>query len=133
MSFDIDTKCDLHNLKHLLSKNSLGKVKISIENILSYPGILVELSYPIIETKNTDALMPMDKVLDAIRRTIKELSGVQKSQLLESISTYITSGIDDEFKKYSSRKKISITKEEYQKEKLEMAKNRLRSKFGLSI
>lgn len=124
--FEIDTRPGEYNL---------AKIKISQKNILEYEKhyaeIFYELSYPIIETKNSHALMPIGKVLEELKKIIIKLNKEQKEQLLKKILDLAELNFTYEATKHHQKTSLNIDKEEYIKTRLQMFKNQLRRKFDL--
>lgn len=132
-TFEIDRNPGGTALRDSFKINFFGKTSISIENMLLNVNMFFELSYPIIGTKNKRALMPMEKVLTAMRKAVAEASAEQKAELLKEIIDLATYFIDGEFKKYSARMNFTITKEQYFELRIQTLKQRLKSKFGLAV
>ncbi len=92
-----------------------------------------ELAYPIIKTKNPNALMPMEKVLNAMKEVVRKASTEQKLQLLKDIIYFATPLFEMEFEKFSERINSSTEKEKYVEARVQILKQHLKSKFGLAV
>lgn len=128
-NFKIDTNPGILNLRYHLEINSSGE--ISIDELR--PEMFIQLSFPIIKSKNPNALMPMEKVLDAIKKTVAKLDDKQKRKLLNAIRVASMGSSMGNFKKYSPRVDSTVTENEYIDSRWKMLQPRLKSKFGLSI
>jgi hypothetical protein len=128
-NFDIDMDPDSVNLTHYLGIDSLGKVSIAKNNLL--PAMFAQLSFPIMETKNPNAIMPMEKVLSAIREAVTKLDNEEKRRLLENIRVELSDLSRGSFNKYSGRIGSTVDKKQYVEARWKMLQQRLKSKFGL--
>lgn len=107
--------------------------KINFMQRLGISKIIFKLCYPIIETKNSEAPIPIGKVVNSIKEAILKLTTQQKIQLLESIIQVGTRHFREDFTKHSARTKDIATKEQYVDARVATLKQKLKNKFGLTI
>src|SRR3989344_5696595 len=132
-TFDIHIAPGTHNSRDYFKINFFGQKKISIENLIDGANLLYGLSYPIIGTKNPKALMPIEKVLDAIRKAIVRANYEQKTELLKAITAVASTLIQGEFKKHFERKNLTMEEWQYAQIRLQALKDQLKRKFGLDV
>lgn len=132
-SFKIDTIPGEINLGTDFGIDPVKPNKIPTQKLMKYSPVFYALSHLIIKTKNPNALMSIEKLLDIARKTIAEMSQKEKAQFLERIINFATSMMKNDFAKYYLRTNSSVNEQQYIESRIQMLEKQLKNKFGLAV
>jgi len=131
--FEIDRNAGGGDLNHNFKTTILGNTKMLPKEMLSRPILFYELSYPTISSKNPDALMPIEEIIQAMRLAVKKATDKEKEILSSEILGRCTELFDAEYRTYSKRTSLTVGKDDYIAARITMLKRQMKSKFGLEV
>ncbi|MFA6463410.1 MAG: nucleotidyltransferase domain-containing protein [Candidatus Paceibacterota bacterium] len=131
--FEIDSRPAMMDLGFYFKKSFFGKTKIDPEDMSGIAQMFYELSYSIIETNNPKAIMPISNVVEAMRKVVADADNEMMATIIGNIFSFATPFINTEYNKYSMRVTDPVNKEVYVNSRLNMLKQTLQNKFGLSL